>query len=176
MSDLCSWQSHWWSVIIGSGNGLVPNWHQAITWTNDDQNIIFHTASKSIIIYVIYYTWSYKILYLPFMKNHPLGSATMVSHFPWPWRHDRCHPYRMACWFALRNWTSEPWPWSCTGNVWNIGLWWYITDNHRHLDFFWESGIHFTVLYIIHATLCPYVSQSIKELFSKCSLSIVFNR
>ena len=23
-------------VIIGSGNGLLPIWHQAITWTNDD--------------------------------------------------------------------------------------------------------------------------------------------
>ena len=26
-------------VIIGAGNGLVPIKHQAITWTNDDQDI-----------------------------------------------------------------------------------------------------------------------------------------
>ena len=27
-------------VIIGSGNGLVPKWHQAIPWTNDDLLVI----------------------------------------------------------------------------------------------------------------------------------------
>ena len=26
----------WVLVNIGSGNGLVPLWHQAITWTNAD--------------------------------------------------------------------------------------------------------------------------------------------
>ena len=26
-------------IIIGSGNGLVPNWHQVIAWTSVDQYI-----------------------------------------------------------------------------------------------------------------------------------------
>ena len=32
-------------VSIGSGNGLVPVWHQAITWTNVDQVPWCHMAS-----------------------------------------------------------------------------------------------------------------------------------
>ena len=32
-----SFKFHWQYISIGSGNGLVPNRQQAITWTNDDQ-------------------------------------------------------------------------------------------------------------------------------------------
>ena len=35
-TELCSEESCWQKVSIGSGDGLVPNRHQAITWTNDD--------------------------------------------------------------------------------------------------------------------------------------------
>ena len=35
--EICSLRFKWQDVIIGSGNGLVPNRHQAITWNNDDQ-------------------------------------------------------------------------------------------------------------------------------------------
>ena len=31
-----SYQSIWWEVIIGSGDGLAPNRCQTITWNNDD--------------------------------------------------------------------------------------------------------------------------------------------
>ena len=33
--DVVCWGYNW-EVILCSGNGLVPNRHQAITWTNDD--------------------------------------------------------------------------------------------------------------------------------------------
>ena len=35
-TEFCSFGCNWWWVIIDSGNGLVPNRHQAITWTNND--------------------------------------------------------------------------------------------------------------------------------------------
>ena len=35
-TEVCSWGSNWQRVCIGSGNGLVPNRRQAITWTNLD--------------------------------------------------------------------------------------------------------------------------------------------
>ena len=41
----CSYRSNWGEVIIGSGNDLVPNRQQAITWTNDDCDAWCHIAS-----------------------------------------------------------------------------------------------------------------------------------
>ena len=35
-AQVCSKMTNWQWVNIGSGYGLVPNWHQAITWTNID--------------------------------------------------------------------------------------------------------------------------------------------
>ena len=94
MPDLCSWQSHWWSVIIGSGNGLVPNWHQAITWTNDDQDMWFHTASESNhpceISYMILQNcvcplWKNTLLGVPQWCRISLGHGAMidVTHIVW---------------------------------------------------------------------------------------------
>ena len=34
-------KSYWCKVDIGSGNSLVSDWHQAITWTNDD-SVLWH--------------------------------------------------------------------------------------------------------------------------------------
>ena len=36
LNGICSWGSNWQWVSIGSGNGLVPVWHQAISWAYDD--------------------------------------------------------------------------------------------------------------------------------------------
>ena len=33
---MCSQESNWQLASIGSGNGLVPNRRQAITWTSED--------------------------------------------------------------------------------------------------------------------------------------------
>ena len=35
-TEVCSYRSSWQYVSIRSGNGLVPNRRQAITWTNND--------------------------------------------------------------------------------------------------------------------------------------------
>ena len=35
-TEVCCYASNRWSDSIGSGNGLAPNWRQAITGTNDD--------------------------------------------------------------------------------------------------------------------------------------------
>ena len=35
--------SNWQTISIGSGNGLVPNRCQAVTWTNDDQSTDIYT-------------------------------------------------------------------------------------------------------------------------------------
>ena len=37
--EVWSWGSNQHKVTIASGNGLVPDWHQAITWNNDDQDV-----------------------------------------------------------------------------------------------------------------------------------------
>ena len=36
---------HLWLVNIGSGNGLMPGRHQAITWANVDPDLCQHTVS-----------------------------------------------------------------------------------------------------------------------------------
>ena len=36
VTGICSQESNWQSITIGSGNGLVRNRRQAITWTNAD--------------------------------------------------------------------------------------------------------------------------------------------
>ena len=63
-------------VIIGSCNGLVPEWHQAITWTSDDlalkPSIQLHIKAKFNWIYnrMIYYNWSFR-LYLELHAFYP---------------------------------------------------------------------------------------------------------
>ena len=42
--QLCSLGSNIQSVIIGAGNGLVPNRWQGLAWTNDDQEERCHTV------------------------------------------------------------------------------------------------------------------------------------
>ena len=37
ITEVYTYRSNWQWVSIGSGNGLVPAGHQAITWTNADQ-------------------------------------------------------------------------------------------------------------------------------------------
>ena len=43
--EISSWACNWQKVIIGSGNDLVPNMQQSITWANAGQNISYHMES-----------------------------------------------------------------------------------------------------------------------------------
>ena len=48
-----SQESNCQQVIIGSGNGLVPVRHQAITWTNvDSRNGLVHRSHNWIVIFI----------------------------------------------------------------------------------------------------------------------------
>ena len=44
-TELSSWRSSWQLVSTGSGHGLAPNWRQAITWSNGDQDTWRHVTS-----------------------------------------------------------------------------------------------------------------------------------
>ena len=51
-TETCFYGFKWQYVNISSGNGLAPDWPQAIIWTNDGQftdTIMCHSASISLL-------------------------------------------------------------------------------------------------------------------------------
>ena len=61
-------------VIISSGNGLLPIWHQAITWTNADLLIIGPLGTNLIEIWM-------KIQNISISKMHWKMLSENVNHF-----------------------------------------------------------------------------------------------
>ena len=60
-------------IIIDSGNGLVPCWHQAITWINDELSYAPYQLLQKIII------WLISLRKFDIMKNVVCPIATMLQ-------------------------------------------------------------------------------------------------
>ena len=48
--QLCSFEFNWKYISIGSDSGLVPNWQQAVIWTNEELVLwhIYQSLNKAI--------------------------------------------------------------------------------------------------------------------------------
>ena len=59
-TEVCSWESDWLIVIIGSGNDLASNRQPTLTWTNNDQGFWHHMAllgHNELKIFFLYDWW-----------------------------------------------------------------------------------------------------------------------
>ena len=121
-TEVCCWRYNWQKVRIGSGNGLVLNRHQAITWTNYDwiqMHILTYyrldtTNSNEIAI---------KIQQFSFMKiNLKMLSA-------------KCHPFCLGL-----NVLSEAgvlMGWVIRAMTWYHGRWFHQALAHHKAHWLW---------------------------------------
>ena len=86
----CIYMSVNW-ISIGSGNGLVPAWHQAITWTNAALLSIELLGTKFSEIWI-------RILSFLFKKMHlKMSSAKMAAILSWEKGLNVYHVFTMGC-------------------------------------------------------------------------------
>ena len=139
---LCGILTHWGRVmhicvskltIIGSDNGLLPGWRQAIIWTNAGILLIEPLGINFNEIAIKIHAFSFKNIHLKMAsgKWHPFCLCLNVLTHLWPtdaiWRHRSgstlvqvmawclmaTSHYLNQCWLILNEvlWQSLPWGW-----------------------------------------------------------------
>ena len=98
----CDKLTHWGRVtyicvseltIIGSDNGLSPEWHQAIIWTSAGILLIGHLGTNFSEISIAVQTFSFKKMHLKMSsaKWRPLClSLNVLTHGSWDKSHKMC--------------------------------------------------------------------------------------